>query len=171
MPYPPYYLQNFKLTPQHHEEFMDDELLYRRSSCPELIGHFKDLSTEELTKGLSVNRSKLCPLPADVLWAPIGAEGGKTPIVDSGGNFLFEKKERYYVLFCPMASINNPPPYKPNYNLRFSIKFAPVDYNLAHSLLFVEGINLSGLTKKEAKSENRDARFYVATLFEIYLPL
>lgn len=171
MNYPPYFLQNFRIEVAHHKDFEANELLYRRSPKQEPVEHFEVLKTDELTTmGLSVNRSKLCPVPEAVLWAPLGTAAGNSPAKDADGNYQYKKKEGYAVFVCSIAVLQATTGYKGKSAPSFRLEFSPVDYNLSHCLLFVDGLNLNGLSNKEAQKEKKAFRLYVASFFQKHQP-
>lgn len=154
---PPYYLQNFQQDCSNHPRFESGEFLYRRSLKPEPSDHFSTLSTDELFNGLSVNWSKLCPNPSDVLWAP-STDQNNADVFDQNGNHQYTLKETHSILVCKTGNILTPEPAIPD-GISLELVYDPVSHNLAHSL--IKAIKKRDLTKLEKKS----LRLYVASLF------
>ncbi len=161
---PPWYLQNIEMTENHHRFFDDDEWLYRRSPQPEPDDHFETMATDKLTvEGLSVNRSRLSPLPQDVLWAPRTYPPGR----DANGNFEYEYKGEYHVLTAQAGSFKNLNEHGGPFALKFKLLYKPEASNRAHSLILVTNLNIPAESSKKDKQKARGrVRLYVASFFQ-----
>ena len=156
---PPYYLQNFTQTPTHHPAFVGEKI-FRRSKKTDPASVFDDLSTQDVTNGVSVNRSKLSALPSDVLW-----EGKKDEhnefVFDTFQNHIYEFREGYHVFEADCETLTRAQIFT------FELEYDPLPHNLAHANIQCRAVvTWDNLTKNERKAKLRDLKAFLASFFK-----
>lgn len=135
--------------------FSNEEKIFRRfkeSPSNPKGDYFAGTSSDEIDRGISVNREKYCPNPSDVLWRNVHQP--KDDLILSC-EYSLQVGETIYSIYNEI--IKAPPPH----NLKITVNPSWTKCNVSHC-----DIVLIPNTSTLDRQSKRDVRFYLASLFK-----